>query len=100
MARLPRGEVIDETEVRVCHCVQRAVRRAWLGGKDPLTGKSFEHRKVWITKRLEFLAGQFGIDVLAFSIMSMAGSSCLVRPRAAIIARNRSSTGYFKPAPV
>ena len=86
MARLPRGEVIDEVEVGVFHCVQLAVRRAFLCGKDPLTGKSVEHRKVWIRERLEFLAGQFGIDVLAFSVMSMAGPSCLVRPRAAIIA--------------
>jgi hypothetical protein len=33
-------------------------------GQDPLTGKNYEHRKAWLEKRLEFLAGQFGIDVL------------------------------------
>jgi hypothetical protein len=63
MARIPRKELIDQTEVGVYHCVQRAVRRAWLCGQYPLTGQNFDHRKVWIQERLEFLAGQFSIDV-------------------------------------
>ena len=70
MARIPRKELIDQTEVGLYHCVQRAVRRAWLCGQDPLTGKNFDHRKVWIRKRLEFLAGQFAIDICSLAIMS------------------------------
>jgi REP element-mobilizing transposase RayT len=70
MARIPRKELIDQTEVGVYHCVQRAVRRAWLCGQDPLTGKNFDHRKVWIQQRLEFLAGQFSIDICSLAIMS------------------------------
>ncbi len=31
MARIPRKELIDQTEVGVYHCVQRAVRRAEAG---------------------------------------------------------------------
>jgi len=69
MARLPRKELIAEDEVGLYHCVQRCVRRAWLCGKDPLTGKDYEHRKLWIRKRLEFLAGQFGIEVCSFAVM-------------------------------
>ncbi len=70
MARIPRQELIDETEVGMYHCVNRCVRRAFLCGEDPFTGKNFDHRKGWIRQRLEFLAGQFGIDVCGFAVMS------------------------------
>jgi hypothetical protein len=70
MARAVRKEVIAEGEVGVYHCINRCVRRAFLCGQDPLSGRSFDHRKVWIQRRLEMLAGQFGIDVLGFTIMS------------------------------
>jgi hypothetical protein len=43
------------------------VRRAFLCGTDSLTGKCFDHRKEWIQKRLAFLAGNLGVDVLGFS---------------------------------
>jgi hypothetical protein len=49
--------------------VNRCVRRAFLCGQDPVSGRNFDHRKGHIQRRLEFLAGQFGIDVLGFTIM-------------------------------
>ena len=67
MARTPRGELIDRAEVGVYHCVQRAVRRAWLCGQDPVTGKNFDHRNIWIQARLAFLAGQFAIGVCSIA---------------------------------
>jgi len=70
MARIPRKYVVDEDEVGVYHCINRCVRRAFLCGTDSVTGQCFDHRKQWIQDRLEFLAGQFGIDVLAFAVMS------------------------------
>ncbi len=70
MARIPRKELIDEDQVGVYHCVQRCVRRAYLCGRDPLSGQDYEHRRGWIQQRLEFLAGQFGIDVLSFAVLS------------------------------
>lgn len=70
MARLARGDVFDPAEVSVVHCINRCVRQAYLCGVDPHTGRNFEHRKAWLEQRLEFLAGQFGIDVLAFAILS------------------------------
>eukprot|EP00913_Durusdinium_trenchii_P028424 g26652.t1 len=42
---------------------------AFLCGDDPLTGKSFEHRRAWIRQRLEFLASVFGIDCLTYAVM-------------------------------
>ncbi len=70
MARMPRKELIDETEIGVFHCINRCVRRAFLCGTDPLTGKCFDHRKVLIRRRLEFLAGEFALDVIGFAVMS------------------------------
>ena len=70
MARVNRREVLADEEIQVVHCVNRCVRRAFLCGVDPLTGMSYEHRRQWIRRRIEFLAGQFGIDVMGFSVMS------------------------------
>ena len=70
MARSARGEQFDPLEVSVFHCINRCVRRCFLCGIDPLTGIDYEHRQVWIEKRLEFLASQFGVDVLGFSVLS------------------------------
>ena len=70
MARLARADVFDPLEVSVFHCINRCVRRCFLCGCDPLTGRDYEHRKLWLEDRLRFLAGCFGIDVLGFSIMS------------------------------
>jgi hypothetical protein len=70
MARAPRREVIADGEVGIYHCVNRCVRRAYLCGRDNVTGQSFEHRREWIRERLEFLAGQFGLEVLGFAVMS------------------------------
>ena len=57
-------------EVGVYHCIQRVVRRAFLCGVDPLSGNSYDHRRVWIRDRLEYLAGLFGVEVAAFAVMS------------------------------
>src|SRR5487761_2061610 len=70
MPAYPRRAIVATAEVGVYHCVARCVRRAFLCGKDAVTGRSFEHRKEWIRKRLEKLAGAFGIDVCGYTVMS------------------------------
>lgn len=70
MARTSRSEVFEEDTIGCYHCINRVVRRAFLCGADPLTGKSFDHRKAWVRERLQELAANFGIDVLDYAVMS------------------------------
>ena len=69
MPGAPRREIVAEGEIGAYHCMARCVRRAYLCGRDSVTGKSFEHRKAWVCERLEFLAGSFAIDVASFAVM-------------------------------
>ncbi|HUG67259.1 MAG TPA: hypothetical protein VMM76_05890 [Pirellulaceae bacterium] len=45
--------------------ISPVVRRCFLLGDDPVTGKKLDHRKVWMEGRLQQLAASFGIDLLA-----------------------------------
>ena len=46
----------------VVHAVIRCVRRAWLCGVDPYTGKDFEHRRDWMRERRQHLPEVFAIE--------------------------------------
>ena len=70
MARLSRLEVFCPEEVAVEQMMNRVVRRCFLFGTDPVSGKNFDHRKVWIEEQLRLQAACFGIDVLGFAILS------------------------------
>lgn len=70
MGRASRSESCPDDEVNVVHCINRCVRRGFLCGKDPVTGKDFEHRREWIQKRFELLAGVMGVEVLGYAILS------------------------------
>ena len=70
MSRPTRDRQFDPAEVCVVHAVQRCVRRAFLAGVDPTSGKDFSSRKEWIRRRLESLASVFGIDILSYAVMS------------------------------
>jgi REP element-mobilizing transposase RayT len=65
-----RCRIVDETAVGIYHCVNRCVRRAFLCGFDAFSNRNFDHRKLWIRRRLESLAGRFAIDVLGFAVMA------------------------------
>jgi len=70
MARANRRDVLVDGEIQIAHCVNRCVRRAFLCGKDEVSGRDFEHRRQRIRQRLEFLAGIMGIEVLGYAVMS------------------------------
>lgn len=66
----PRSQLISLEDTPYYHCIARCVRRAWLCGDDPLTGKCFDHRRQWIVDRLKAQAAIFCIDTCAYAVMS------------------------------
>ncbi len=65
-----RRELVHLETTPYYHCIARCVRRAFLCGQDPFSGKSYEHRKVWVLERLETLAAVFAVDICAYAVMS------------------------------
>jgi hypothetical protein len=74
MARLARAEVFDPSEVAVLDVCARVVRRCFLFGVDPVTGKNHDHRKIWIEDQLRLLAANFGIDLLWQKLSNQANT--------------------------
>jgi hypothetical protein len=62
--------VFAADEVAIVHVMNRTVRRCFLLGDDPVTGKNYDHRKQWIDDQLVHQARYFGIDLLCQAIMS------------------------------
>ncbi len=46
------------------------VRRCFLFGDDPVSGKNYDHRKQWLDEQLVYEAKYFGIDLICQAIMS------------------------------
>ena len=66
----PRSSLISLADTPWYHVVNRCVRRAFLCGRDAVSGQSFEHRRGWIETRIRELASVFTIDVAAYAVMS------------------------------
>lgn len=67
MARKNRRDIVNAAEVGVYLVSSRTVRRAFLMGKDPVTGQDRSYRQRVIEKRLEDLATVFAVEVLDYS---------------------------------
>jgi len=65
-----RQNIISLSDTPYYHVMGRCVRRAFLCGEDSVTGKSYEHRKLWITDRLKVLSFVYTIDICAYAVMS------------------------------
>ena len=66
------------------HTISRCVRRAWLCGDDPYSGKNFDHRREWVRDRAKMLVSHFAVEVLAYAVMSNHSHFVLwVRPSVA-----------------
>ena len=63
MVAYARRKLLGHDRQAVFHCWNRCVRRAFLCGRDPVTGQDFSHRRDWILVREEQLASLFTIDI-------------------------------------
>lgn len=66
---IARKHIIDSDQVGIYHCYSRCVRRAFLCGRDPYTGKSYDHRRGWIARRVKTLASSFAVEVFSYAVM-------------------------------
>jgi len=53
MVRLARAELFDPSEVAILYLIGRVRSSCFLFGFDPVSGKNFDHRKVWIEEQLK-----------------------------------------------
>ena len=109
----PRRLLMNPAFSEVFHCTSRCVRRAFLCGWDPASGRDFEHRRLWIDERISELALYFGISVISSSFISnhfhivppsrrhprpAARTGRITRPVVAPWSRRRPPTLYLPPA--
>jgi REP element-mobilizing transposase RayT len=65
-----RSTQISLQDTTYYHCISRCVRRAFLCGNDKYSGKSFEHRRLWLVERIRLVNQVFAIDTCAYAVMS------------------------------
>jgi len=66
----PRYTQIDIEATPYYHCISRCVRRAFLCGRDRVTGQCFDHRKGWIVEKLAELTDVFAVQICAYAVLS------------------------------
>ena len=67
---MPRSMVVANGEIAAYHCIARCVRRAFLCGNDPLSGRDLSHRKSWIRQKLMDIARSFALEIGSYAVMS------------------------------
>lgn len=67
---IARSSLVSMSATPYYHVIGRCVRRAFLCGVDPLSGRCYEHRREWIVERVAVLSKAYTIDVCAYAVMS------------------------------
>jgi hypothetical protein len=70
MVACSRRKLLGRDRKAVYHCSTRCVRRAFLCGRDPATGRDYSHRRDWILTRAEQLCGLFALVLEFHAVMS------------------------------
>ena len=70
MPTIPRHRLVDSERPLSYHLVSRCVRREWLLGRDPRTGRDHSHRRRWVSERTLGLASLFAVALDGFAVMS------------------------------
>ncbi|MEC6906618.1 transposase [Photobacterium piscicola] len=65
-----RRKLIEPQITPYYHIINRCVRRAYLCGEDPYSGKNYQHRRGWIVNKIKQLSEVFCIDVCAYAVMN------------------------------
>lgn len=65
-----RYQQVSLADTPYYHCISRCVRRAYLCGDDPVSGRNFDHRKRWLVERIKELASYYAVDICAYAVMS------------------------------
>jgi hypothetical protein len=63
VAGCARKEILDPLTIQVVHCWARCVRRCFLCGRDPRTGKDYTFRRQQIVSREKLLARLFAVEI-------------------------------------
>ena len=79
MPTYARRQIVVEDTVAVYHCIARCVRRAFLCGIDPYTGRDYSHRKEWILDRMRELAGRLFKQAAGRSSSLVDAAACRSR---------------------
>lgn len=86
MPAYPRRRILGRGADPIVHCWNRCVRRAYLCGRDRLSGRSFEHRRDWIIEVEGQLAELFAIEI-EFRAEMQNHFHVVLRPRSDIASR-------------
>ena len=70
MATHARYRLVNPERPLAYHVVSRCVRREWLLGRDPRTGRDYSHRKPWVSERALGLSSLFAVALDGFAVMS------------------------------
>ena len=69
MPTCARKEIVEADVVSSYHCHSRCVRRAFLCGVDPVTGRDYQHRRDWFDVRVKQMESVFMVELLSFAYL-------------------------------